>query len=31
VFVAGSAIFSAADPGESYLAIAASVDAAEAA
>ena len=29
VFVAGSAIFSAADPGESYLAIAASVDAAD--
>jgi ribulose-phosphate 3-epimerase len=31
VFVAGSAIFSAADPGESYRAIAASVDAADAA
>jgi ribulose-phosphate 3-epimerase len=31
VFVAGSAIFSAADPGEAYLAIAASVDAADAA
>jgi len=28
VFVAGSAIFSAADPGEAYRAIAASVDAA---
>ncbi|HSZ06165.1 MAG TPA: ribulose-phosphate 3-epimerase [Solirubrobacteraceae bacterium] len=31
VFVAGSAIFSAAEPGEAYLAIAASVDAADAA
>jgi len=31
VFVAGSAIFTADDPGESYLAIAASVDAADAA
>ncbi|HTB69352.1 MAG TPA: ribulose-phosphate 3-epimerase, partial [Solirubrobacteraceae bacterium] len=29
VFVAGSAIFSAPDPGESYRAIAASVDAAD--